>query len=100
MRVSTSAPGGVGLLRTHVLDRTDDAPIWVYNVSCAPLRSGFGDPEVDNAWQGLAVDFADEDVRRLQVAMNDCLLMRMLHPSQTGMNNSNRCFVVNLCLSQ
>ena len=38
-----------------------------------------GDAEVQQFWEQLAVAIFDEDVARLQVAMNDALLVCVLH---------------------
>ena len=43
------------------------------------LRDGLGDTEVDNARHRLAIDFNNQNVGRLQIAMHDRFLMRMLH---------------------
>ena len=42
-------------------------------------RSGFRDAKVDYARGRFAIDFDDENVGRLDVAMNDGLLMRVLY---------------------
>ena len=50
------------------------------SVSPAGLRRDcLGEAEVDDARHRLAVYFDDQNIRRLQVAMNDGLLMSMLH---------------------
>ena len=70
----------VGLLRAHVAERADHgAHARVHGFRGELLRSRFGHAEVDNARHRLAVDFSDEDVRGLQVAVDDGLLVRVLH---------------------
>ena len=69
----------VGLLRTHVLGSSEDAP-------CAreqrllgqPLRSRLGEPEVDDLRHRTPVLLGDEHVGGLQVAVDDGLLVRVL----------------------
>src|SRR6185369_2406993 len=43
------------------------------------LSKGLGDAEIYDLRDRMKIDTNHEDVRRLQVAVNDCLLMRVLH---------------------
>ena len=49
----------------------------VFSVSC--WLSGLGDAEVDHLGHRLAVVQRDQDVRRLEVAVDDAFLMGVLH---------------------
>src|SRR5215467_1037298 len=48
-------------------------------------RDGFGEPEIDYARDRLAIDFNDKDVRGLEVAMDDGLLVSVLN-ALTGLD--------------
>jgi hypothetical protein len=48
--------------------------LFPYNVGC-----GFRDPKVDDARRRAAIEFHYKNIGRLQVAVNNRLLMRMLH---------------------
>ena len=70
----------VGLLRAHVFERAQYcAHARKYAAICEPLRSSLGQTEVDDPGHRLAIHVAHQNVRRLQVAMDDGLLVRVLH---------------------
>ena len=71
----------VSLLGTHVAQRVPMiVPTRVYMVPAVSFcESCLGNTEVDNSRHGLAVDLGDEDVRRLEVAMDDGFLVRVLY---------------------
>ena len=79
LRVSTSSWLKLGLLGAHVLERADDlAELGEHRAFGEPLGGGLGHAEVDDFGHRLAVVFGDEDVRRLEVAVDDALLMGVL----------------------
>jgi hypothetical protein len=68
------------LLGRHVLERPDDQPQAREPRVLRQLRLGrLGQPEVDHLRHGLAVIAGDEHVGRLEVAVDDPLLVRVLH---------------------
>jgi hypothetical protein len=69
-----------GLLRAHVLGRADDlAHLGEHRHLGQALRGGLGHAEVDDLGHRAPIHFRDEDVRRLEVAVDDGLLVRVLH---------------------
>ncbi len=85
--------------RVHVRARIDVLDIWINllwaHVARSPQelpnarvqrlfhqlhRGGFGKAKIDDPWLGLAVHLHDQDIGRLQIAMDNGLLVRMLHP--------------------
>ena len=80
MRVSTSRAIALGLLGRHVLRRADElAGLGEQRFSVSLLADRLGDAEVDHLHARLAVLSGHQDVRRLEIAMDDRLLMRVLH---------------------
>jgi hypothetical protein len=68
-----------GLLRAHVGGRADHLrEIREERFIGEPLVGGLRDSEVDDHRPGHTVIESDENVRRLEVAMNDPLLVRVL----------------------
>jgi hypothetical protein len=49
-----------------------------------PLGGCFGHAKIDDLRHGSIVVLRDQDIRGLYVAMNDSLLMRVLHRSADG----------------
>jgi hypothetical protein len=73
------------LLGRHVLRRPDDLPeLGEERLLREPAVRGLGDPEVDHLRHRLAVVERDEDVRRLQVAVDDALAVRVLDRAADG----------------
>jgi hypothetical protein len=69
------------LLRAHVLRRPDPLPeLGEHRPFRQTLRRRLGDAEVDDLGYGPPVLERDEHVRRLQVAVDDPLLVGVLHP--------------------
>ena len=67
------------MLGAHVEGRADHQAVGrVERVLGQRLMHGFGEAEVDDLGHRLAVVEADKDVRRLQVAMDDPLVMGVL----------------------
>ena len=80
---------GPGLLRAHVLRRAQDHAGLRGQLSAEHERvhggsERLGDAEVDHLGHRLAVDLGDEDVRGLQVAVQNGLLMSVLHRLADG----------------
>jgi hypothetical protein len=70
----------VGLLRAHVLEGADDlALLGERRARRVPLVQRARDAEVDDLRLRQAVAFGDEDVRRLEVAVDEALVVRVLH---------------------
>ena len=70
----------LGLLGRHVFQRTDDRPEAGDQRLVGQLLPGrLGHAKVDNLRHRLAVIEGDQHVGRLQVAVDDALLMRVLH---------------------
>src|SRR5262249_43680551 len=68
-----------GLLRAHVLDCADHlTELGKHGPLGELLSRGFGDAEVDDFGDWLAVVLGHEDIRRLDVAMDDAFLMGVL----------------------
>ena len=79
VRVSTSnrvAPACSGLMYSGVPSTMPSCG--VQRAFGEPERGGFRDAEVDHLRDGLIVLARDQDVRRLEVAMDDALLVRVL----------------------
>ena len=69
----------VGLLRAGVLRRPDDlAELREQRVLYGPLVGGLRDAEIDHLGNRRAVLFRHQHIRRLQVAVDHTLLVRML----------------------
>ena len=69
----------LGLLGAHVGRRADHGANWVKSgLLGEPLVGGLGDAEVDHLGHGPAVVQRDQDVRGLDVAMDDALLVGVL----------------------
>ena len=80
MRVSMSRPvisACSGLMYTGVPTRTPSSVKTAVVGQAVPGR--LGDAEVDDLRHRLAVVDRDEDVRRLEVAVNDAFLVGVLH---------------------
>ena len=74
------ALAAVGLLGAHVVGRADDAADFGVQSGFAEARAGgFGEAEVDDFRNRFLVDLGDQHVRRLEIAMDDGFLMRVLH---------------------
>ncbi len=86
MSLRVSIPGAeFGLLGAHVLDRADDRA--VLRAQCplgVPLFDRLGHAKVDDLDDGLAVVDGHQDVRRLDVAMNDSVLVGVLYSLANG----------------
>ena len=68
-----------GLLRTHVFERADEAAVRRQQRDIEQSRAErLRDSEVDHRRRGTAVAIAHEDVRRLEIAVQDALLVRGL----------------------
>ena len=79
LRVSTSGVAELGLLRAHVLRRADQlAVLGEERLLGQPLLGRLGDAEVDDLGHRLAVVQRDQDVGRLEVAVDDPLLVGVL----------------------
>ena len=86
-RVDVAAGVEVGrrprLLRAHVLRGAEDDPLERHpHTAFRPAgiaRQRLGDAEVDHPRHGPAVDLGDQDVGRLEVAVEDRLLVGMVH---------------------
>ena len=79
LRVSTSSPSHLGLLGAHVLERADDrAELREQRLLGQPLVDRLGHAEVDHLGHGLAVVQRHQHVRRLDVAVDDPLLVGVL----------------------
>ena len=80
LRVSMSRPAHLRLLRTHVGRRADELlELRVNRLVRQPALRRFGDAEINHLRHGHAVVQRDQDVRGLDVAMDDALLMRVLN---------------------
>ena len=67
------------LLGAHVLGRAEKAPeLGEQGPLGQRLRDRLRDAEVDDARDGMVVSDRDQHIGRLQVAVNDALLVRML----------------------
>ena len=70
---------GVCLLGAHVAESSNErADAREHGFSGELLRGCLGHAEVDDARHGLAVDLGDQDVRGLEVAVDDSLLVGVL----------------------
>ncbi len=69
----------VGLFRRHVGRRADDRPGIGEALVGQPLFRRLGHSEIDHFWRRSAVDLGHQHVARLEVAVNDPLLVRVLH---------------------
>ena len=79
LRVSTSSAAQLGLLGAHVLERADDrAVLGEQRLLGQPLVDRLGDAEVDDLGHRLAVVERHQHVRRLDVAVDDPLLVGVL----------------------
>jgi len=71
---------GVGLFGTHVRGRADEISgardLGGKRISSA---DGFGNAEIDDAGNGFAIEFDDQDIGGLEVAMNARFLVGVLH---------------------
>ena len=73
-------PGMLGLLGRHVFQRADDLPeLRVHGLLGQPGVHGLGDSEIDDLGNGLVGVEHDQHVGRLDVAVDDAFLMRVLH---------------------
>ena len=74
--------GHLGLLGTHVLRRANELTQFGEDGALREtLRRGLGNPEVDDLWRVLLVLSRDQHVRRLDVPVDDPLLVRVLDGS-------------------
>src|SRR5262249_13125951 len=70
----------LGLFRRHIFQSPNEHADFRVDASFGQLwPNRFGHAEVNHLRYGLAVIKSDQDVGRLQVAMNDSLLMSVLH---------------------
>ena len=69
----------IGLLGRHVRRRADDRPGVAQALVGEVEFRRLGDAEVDDLGRGPAVDLGDQHVARLQVAVDDPLLVGVLH---------------------
>ena len=68
------------MLRTHVSGCAYDlVKIGEQGLVGQRLRGGFRDPEINHFEARLALDFSDQDVRGLEVAVNNSFLMGVLN---------------------
>ena len=68
------------LLRAHVLGRSNYIPKpRIHRLFGQSLPRRLGHAEVDDFWHGLAIVERHQHIRRFQIAMNDPLLMGVLH---------------------
>ncbi len=75
----------LGLLRAHVFDRAHDlAKLGKHRFFGQMLADCFGDPEIDDFGDGTVVVVGHEDIGRLQVTVDDALLVRVLHGVADG----------------
>ena len=71
---------GVGLLRTHVSGCTQEGSTCVNRVSPGTVDAvAFARPKSMMCGIGLPINFDNQDIRGLQIAMNDGFLMGVLH---------------------
>jgi hypothetical protein len=80
---------GVGLLGGHVHRRADDRSGVLQALVGQVEFRGLGDAEVDDLRGGPAVDFGDEDIAGLEVAVDDPLLVGVLHGPASGIGTTN-----------
>jgi hypothetical protein len=79
VRPRVDVPGDVRLLRAHVLERPHDlSQLGVHRAVDEPLVQRLGHAEVDDLRHRLALLDRDQHVRRLDVAMEDALLVGVL----------------------
>ena len=77
------------------------APNWVNERPLGqPLVDGLGDAEVDHLGHRLAVDERHQHVRRLDVAMDNPLLVRVLDRLADRENSSSRSLIDSRAASQ
>ena len=70
----------LGLLGTHILRRADKLALFgVEGPVRQRLRDGLGNPEINNLQDRLFTLHRDQNVGRLNVTVNDALLMGVLH---------------------
>jgi hypothetical protein len=94
-------PGQRRLLRTHVLERADDhAHVGLIDASLSCCPSAFRQTKVDYLDDRLALLLRDQQIRRLDIAVDDALLMRMLNRATDRMNSAMRCSTVRRLASQ
>ena len=80
MRVSISNLSGSTCSGVHVAGRSEELAELGEQLLLRRARGcRLGQAEIDDAWDGFAVDVRDQDVGGLQIAMDDRLLMRVLH---------------------
>ena len=80
LRVSMSSWLNFDLLGAHVLHRPEHlAELGEHRPFGEPLRRGLGHAEVDHFGNGVVVVLGHEHVVGLDIAMDDALLMGMLH---------------------
>ena len=91
----------LGLLGAHVFERADDrAVLGEQGPLGQPLVDRLGDAEVDHLGHRLAVVERDQHVRRLDVAVDDPLLVRVLDRLADRDESSSRSRGVNWAWSQ
>ena len=99
LRVSMSSAAHLGLLRAHVQRRADHLrEPRVDRLVGQLLADRLGDAEVDDLHHRLAVVQRDQHVRGLEVAVDDPLLVGVLHRLADVTNSSSRSRVVELVL--
>ncbi len=76
------------LLGRHVARRADDLAV----IRQALTLKLLGDPEVEDPRADLPVGLADHDVRRLQIAVNDLVAMRLAERARDVRGNVQRVF--------
>ena len=80
LRVSMSSWLNFGLLGTHVLHRPEHlAELREHRPFGELLRRGLGHAEVDHFGNGMVVVLSHQHVVGLDIAMDDALLMGVLH---------------------
>jgi hypothetical protein len=74
------ADARIGLFRTHVGGSSNEAVrLCEYGLSSRLWPDGFCKSEIDNPRRWFAIHFNYQNIRRLQVAMNDGFLVRVQH---------------------
>ena len=81
VRVSTSSPDDLACSGLDVFRGSDDRPQPGENgIGGQLLAQRFGDSEIDDLWRRPAIDFGNQNIGRLQVAVEDGFLVGVLDP--------------------